>query len=159
MTEFQTDATRALSATFQDPIVQILLEHSNLTKIQFESLLISSLGEELAGKRLSGQEKVKLRLERANLTRGSFNRTVGQARDNVVASIYTILLLGYVGLFDSPELGPFLEIASRIKAYVEQQRASAEMTTEEQLRVTKLIGEELQRGIMELARGAWRKDL
>jgi len=155
----QPNATRPLDELFQDPIVKILLQHSNLTEIQFESLLISLLGEELVGKRLSGQERTKLRRERINLTRGSFNRTLHQARDNVVASIYTILLLGYAGLFDSPELEPFLEIASRVKAYVEQRRASPEAITEEELRVTRLIAEELQKGIAGLVQGARRREV
>ncbi len=159
MTQPQMNFTRPLNGTFQDPIVQTLLKNSNLTTIQFESLLISLLGEELAGKRLSGLEKTRLRREKVNLTRGSFNRTVAQARSNVVASVYTILLLGYVGLFDTPELIPFLEIASRIKTYVEQRRTPPQAVTEEELRVTRIIAEELQRGIAELVRGTGRRDL
>lgn len=159
LADLQPNTTRPLDEVFQDPIVQVLLQHSNLTGIQFESLLISLLGEELAGKRLSGQERAKLRRERADLTRGSFNRTVGQARNNVVASIYTILLLGYVGLFDTPELEPFLEIASRVKAYAEQRKASPEAVTEEELRVTRLIAEELEKGIADLVRGVRRRQV
>jgi len=155
----QLSVTGPLNVTFQDPILKILLEHSNLTKTQFESLLISLLGEELAGRRLSGQEKAKLRHERPNLTRGSFERTVTQARKNVVASIYTILLLGYVGVFDTPELTSFLEIASRVRTYMDQRRISPQMATEEELRVTKLIAQELERGIADLVRGAWRRGL
>lgn len=157
--ESQPDATQTLNATLQDPIAQILLEHSSLTRIQFKSLLISLLGEELTGRRLSGQERANLRSERINLSRGSFNRTVAQARDNVVESVYTILLLGYVGLFDTPELGPFLEIASRIKAHMEEQKASGTGTTKEQMRVADLIREELERGLMDLVRGTGRKGL
>jgi len=148
-----------LKGTFQDQIVKILLEHSNLTKTQFESLLISLLGEELAGRHLSGQEKAKLRHGRPNLTRGAFNRTVTQARGNVVASIYTILLLGYVGLFDTPELTSFLEIASRVRTYMDQRRISSQRTTEEELRVMKLIAEELEKGIKSLVQEAWREGL
>ncbi len=157
LAEPQPNTTRPLGGVFQDPIVQVLLQHSSLTEIQFESLLISLLGEELVGKRLSGEERAKLRRERDNLTRGSFNRTVVQARNNVVSSIYTILLLGYVGLFDTPELEPFLEIASRVKAYVEQRKASPETITEEELRVTRLISEELQKGIADLVQGTRRR--
>lgn len=149
----QPNATGPLDEVFQDPVVKVLLQHSNLTEIQFESLLISLLGEELAGKRLSGQERAKLRRGRAGLTRGSFNRTVTQARNNVVASIYTTILLGYVGLFDNPELEPFLEIASRIKTYVEDQVPAQGAVTEERLKAVKVIGEDLQRAIKDLARG------
>lgn len=159
LTEPKPNIMRTYDGFFKDPIVQVLLQNSNLTEIQFESLLISLLGEELVGKRLSGQERVKLRRERADLTRGSFNRTVGQARSNVVASIYTILLLGYVGVFESPELEPFLEIASRVKAHLEQRKAPSEAITEEELRVTRIIAEELQKGIADLVRGGRRRGL
>ena len=155
----QVTVMQPLNGTFRDPIVRILLEHSHLTKTQFESLLISLLGEELAGRCLSGQEKAKLRHGRPNLTRGAFNRTVTQARGNIVASIYTILLLGYVGLFDTPELTSFLEIAGRVRTYMDQRRISSQTMTEEELRVMKLIAEELEKGIKGLVQGAWRKGL
>jgi hypothetical protein len=154
----QISVTKPLNGALQDPIVKMLLEHSNLTKIQFESLLISLLGEELAGKRLSGEEKAKLRQGRSNITRGAFNRTVAQARENVVASIYTILLLGYVGVFDTPELSGFLEVAGRLRTYMDQRRLSSQPEAGEELRITRLIAEELERGIADLVRGAWRRD-
>jgi hypothetical protein len=154
-----TQAKHILKGTFYDPIVQTLLKYSNLTQIQFESLLISALGEDATGKPLIGREKVRLRLSRTNLTRGSFNRTVAQARKNVVASIYTILLLGYTGLFDQPELEPFLEVSSRIKSYVDQRKASREMAAEEQTRVMRLIGDELRRTVEDLAHGVRRQEV
>lgn len=159
MTDPQAHTTQVLTTTLQDPIVQTLLKYSNLTKIQFESLLISLFGEESLGRRLSGQERARLRLEKANITRGSFNRTVAQARQNVAASIYTILLLGYVGLFDTPQLEPFLEIADRIKRYAEEQSSVDQEIRGEGLRATRLIGEELQQRIVELVRGPRRRAL
>ena len=109
MSETLDGARQLLSATLHDPIAQTLLIHSNLTRVQLETVLISMLGEELSGRPLHSHEKVVLRPMKPKLTRGSFNRTLSQGRKNVVRSIYTILLLGYVGLFDSPELQPFLE--------------------------------------------------
>jgi hypothetical protein len=145
-----------LKSTLRDPIAQTLLNHSNLTRIQFESLLISALGEDITGRPLSMREKVTLRPSKANLTRGAFNRTLAQARRNVVASIYTLLLLGYAGLFDRPELEPFIELSSRIKAYVDQQKTLSDVTVEEQARVMRLIGEELRKTVEDLAHGVQR---
>ncbi|MCJ7505262.1 hypothetical protein MUP05_02155 [Candidatus Bathyarchaeota archaeon] len=71
-----------------------------------------------------------------------------------MGSIYTILLLGYVGLFDSPELAPFLELASRMKAYIDQREASETMTQEDRGEVMKIIGDELEEAINTLVRGA-----
>lgn len=70
-----------------------------------------------------------------------------------MASIYTLLLLGYAGLFDRPELEPFIELSSRIKAYVDQQKTSDRVTVEDQTRVMRLIGEELRRTVEDLAHG------
>jgi len=147
-------AKQILTATFRDPITQTLLIHSSLTRTQFETVLISMLGQELSGRALLSHERLVLRLTKPKLTRGSFNRTLSQARRNIVGSIYTILLLGYVGLFDSPELAPFLELASRMKAYIDQREASETMTQEERGEVMKIIGDELEEAINTLVRGA-----
>lgn len=147
-------AKQVLTATFRDPITQTLLIHSSLTRTQFETVLISMLGQELSGRPVLSHERLVLRLTKPKLTRGSFNRTLSQARRNIVGSIYTILLLGYVGLFDSPELAPFLELASRMKAYIDQREASETMTQEDRGEVMKIIGDELEEAINTLVRGA-----
>ena len=54
----------------------------------------------------------------ANISRGSYNRTLIQAQNNVIRSIYTILLMGYVGLFDTPALQPFLELSDELQSYM-----------------------------------------
>jgi hypothetical protein len=154
MSETLEGARQLLNATFRDPITQTLLIHSNLTRAQLETVLISMLGQELSGTPLKSHEKVVLRPTKPKLTRGSFNRTLSQGRKNVVQSIYTILLLGYVGLFDSPELQPFLEMASRMRAYIDQEKASETMTGEARREVMKVIGKELEEAINSLARGA-----
>jgi hypothetical protein len=154
LSETLAGARQLLNTTFHDPIAQTLLIHSNLTRAQLETVLISMLGQELSGRTLQSRERVLLRPTKPKLTRGSFNRTLSQGRRNVVRSIYTILLLGYVGLFDSPELQPFLELASRMKAYIEQGEASETMTSEARREVMKVIGKELEEAINSLASGA-----
>ena len=66
--------------------------------------------------RLRYQEKAQIRL--LAVTRGAFNRTLRQARQNIIKSIYTILLLGYLGIFDDMSLNPYLEIANRLQGYI-----------------------------------------
>lgn len=108
-----------LKTSLDDPIVKILTENSQLTEIQLETLLIDSLHENIIGKRLKCSEKAGLRLKRAKVSRGAFNRTLRQARENVIRSIYTIMLLGYLGLFETAALSPYLEIADRLQNYLE----------------------------------------
>jgi hypothetical protein len=103
----------------RDPITKLLLGNSQLTVPQFETLLATSISGE------SNVKKGRRRLYRPsgrNLSRGSFNRTLIQAQNNVMRSIYTILLLGYVGLYDSPSLQPFIELSDTIQSYVQQGR-------------------------------------
>jgi len=50
------------------------------------------------------------------ISRGSLNRSLRQARENVSEAIHTILLLGYGGLIDSPALAPFVEASELLKS-------------------------------------------
>lgn len=148
-----TQAKEFLNNTTRDRITQILLQHSTLTRTQFETVLISLLGQELSGKPLPSKERTALRSTKLSPTRGAFNRTLAQARGNIVKSIYTLILLGYVGLLDSSELTPFLELASRIKAYIDERKSLVESNDKEQSKVVDLIAEELEKAIQALAQG------
>ena len=81
-----------LNGALSDPIVKILAKNSQLTKTQLETLLIDVLAENLAGKQLKYDEKANLRLTKAKISRGAFNRTLKQSKENVIKSIYTVLL-------------------------------------------------------------------
>ena len=142
-----------LLKSLNDPITKILASNSHLTKTQLETLLIDVLSENISGKSLKYDEKSKLRLTKAKISRGSFNRTLAQAKENVVKAIYTVLLLGYLGIFDSTILDPYLEIAHKLQEYVEAHKniphTSAEVN--EQLKVIKMIREELETSLKQLS--------
>ena len=97
-----------LKGALNDPIVKLLSENSQLTKIQLETLLIDLLADNLTGKLLKYDEKANFRLIKAKISRGSFNRTLKQSKENVIKSIYTILLLGYLGVLETSSLSPYL---------------------------------------------------
>ena len=101
-----------------DPLVKILLENSLFTKIQLETLLIDLLAEQLLEKKISYGEKSKIRLTNRKISRGSFNRTLQQARKNMMKSIWTVLMLGYLKVLDTPSLSPFLEVSNRLEGYL-----------------------------------------
>ena len=134
-----------LQAT-NDPIVKILVRSSNLTQTQLETLLIDFLASNLSYKSLKNEEKARLRLSKAEISRGAFNRTLKQARSNVIQSMYTIILLGYLGLFENTRLEPYLEAANRIQHYVNAYKdaLSNGALAEEQLRVVSMLREELE---------------
>ncbi len=72
-----------LNGALNDPIVKILAKNSQLTKTQLETLLIDILAENISGKHLNYDEKARLRLTKAKLSRGAFNRTLKQSKENV----------------------------------------------------------------------------
>ena len=142
-----------LNEALNDPIVKILSKNSQLTKTQLETLLIDILAENIAGKPLKYDEKASLRLIKAKISRGSFNRTLMQSKENVIKSIYTVLLLGYLGVFESTTLDPYLEIANKLKEYVEAHKDIPGEGEElkNHLKVIEIIREELETSLKRLA--------
>lgn len=144
-----------LKNALDDQITKILLKSSNLTKIQVETLLIDFLAANIAEKPLKMEEKAKLRLTKAEISRGAFNRTLKQARSNVIQCIYTILLLGYLGIFDSTRLDPYIEISNKLQTYVNAYKniLPYKNRAEENLRVITMLRDELERSLEALSSG------
>lgn len=142
-----------LIRSLSDPIVKILAKNSHLTKTQLETLLIDVLSENIAGKSLKYDKKARLRLTKARISRGSFNRTLKQAKENVIKAIYTVLLLGYLGIFESTTLDPYLEIANKLHEYVEAYKNIPDKSGElnEHLKVIKMIREDLETNLKQLS--------
>jgi hypothetical protein len=142
-----------LNGSLSDPVVHFLADNSALTKTQLETFLIDVLAESMAGKQLKYDDKARLRLTKAEISRGAFNRTLRQAKDNVVKSIYTILLLGYLGVFEDTKLAPYLEIANKLHEYVDACKASPSSTDalSNHLKLMQIIREELQTSLEKLS--------
>jgi len=135
-----------LLGSTSDPIIKILSKNSNLTKTQLETLLIDFLAPNVSGKSLTNQEKALLRLTKAGISRGAFNHTLKQARRNIIQSIYTIILLGYLGLFEDTRLDPYLEVANKLREYVGAYKdvLSNNDLAAEHLRIVTMLREELE---------------
>lgn len=129
-----------------DPLVKTLSKNSHLTATQLETLLIDVLAVNLSLQPLKYEEKAKLRPMKAAISRGSFNRTLRQAKQNIIKSIYTVILLGYFGILDDPNLTPYIEVANRLKAYTKAYRdlLSNHEGAKEQVQVIQILREELQ---------------
>jgi hypothetical protein len=142
-----------LNSSFGDPIVKIMAQNSTLTRTQLETLLIDILSENIAGKSLKYDEKARLRLTKAKISRGAFNRTLRQAKENVIKSIYTVLLLGYLGVFESTTLDPYLEIANKLHEYLEAYKNMPNKGGElgEHLKVIEIIRAELETTLKQLS--------
>ena len=145
------EAKKWLKRSSDDPIVKILAKNSNLTKTQLETLLIDILAENISGKSLKYDQKAKLRL--SAVSRGAFNRTLRQARRNVIQSIYTILLLGYLGVFEDTRLDPYLEIANKLQTYMKAHKDIVrKQELNEYLRVINRLREELEASLEQLSK-------
>ena len=142
-----------LTGALNDTIVKILSKNSQLTKIQLETLLIDILAENISGKQLKYDEKANLRLTKAKISRGAFNRTLKQSKENVIKSIYTVLLLGYLGVFESTTLDPYLEIANKLHEYVEANQSTPDKEEElkDRLKVIEIIRTELETSLKRLS--------
>ena len=117
---------RTIREILSDPIGARLLARSNVTLIQFETLLVDQLGHDIANKRLTREEMAQIVREKGRISRGAMNRTLRQARENVSEAIHTILLLGYGGLFESPSLVPFVEASDRLRTQTEELREATQ---------------------------------
>ena len=142
-----------LNGALCDPIVKILAKNSQLTKVQLETLLIDILSDNISGKSLKYDEKANLRLTKAKISRGAFNRTLKQSKENVIKSIYTVLLLGYLGVFDSTTLDPYLEIANKLQDYVQAHQSTPDKEEEinDHLKVIEIIRNELETSLKQLS--------
>lgn len=125
-----SDARESIRNQIRDPVTKLLLANSQLSSAQLETLLADSLSTDTKKGRRS-----LFRPSKTRISRGSYNRTLLQAQNNVIRSIYTVLLLGYVGLFDSAALQPFIELSDTIQSYVHESRTDfpADRTALEQL--------------------------
>ena len=138
-----------LKTSINDPIAKVLTENSHLTKTQLETLLIDVLSEGMSPKHLKYDEKARLRLTKAKISRGAFNRTLRQSKDNVIKSIYTVLLLGYLGIFESTTLDPYLEIANKLRQYLEVHKGMTYQDTDH-LKAIRIMRDDLETSLKRL---------
>lgn len=128
------------------------MKNSHLTKTQTETFLIDILAEKITETKMIYEEKAKLRLLKAGVSRGSFNRTLRQSRMNIIKSLYTIILLGYLGVFESPKLEPYLELANKLHAFTEAYKELLKKgeVNSEQAKIINILQKELENGLKQL---------
>ncbi|MEM3045785.1 MAG: hypothetical protein QW057_01730 [Candidatus Bathyarchaeia archaeon] len=109
--------TGALAALSKDQLAKMLLKESHLTERQLSAILIDILAEELAQNSVKYEEKARSMPKPES--RGAYNRTLTQARRNVIRSFFTLYLLGYMGLLSLPELAEHMKLGEALKSYVD----------------------------------------
>lgn len=152
VTEYTIEIQSWIKRLLEDPLTEILLNNSLLSKIQLETLLIDLLSENIVGNRINYEEKAKLRLNNKGISRGSFNRTLKQANININKTINTVLLLGYLGIFKTPQLQPFIQISNDLNRYIKiytslWDRQNAESIENIKLKEISLLKKELEESL------------
>lgn len=131
-----------------DIIVKTLLKESHITKIQLETLYIDILAPNILQKQIKFSDKVNLRTKEPKISRGAFIRTLKQSKRNIIKSINTILLLGYMGIFDTPKLQSYIEISNRLHSILEMYNGVQENHHDDFVALLKQeLIQELQNGI------------
>ena len=62
--------------------------------------------------------KNKVIYRNKKVSRGSFSRTLGQGRRRVISSIFTIVLLSYVGVFDAKPFEEYQNLVEKLRDYL-----------------------------------------
>ncbi|MBS7658747.1 MAG: hypothetical protein QXL69_04585 [Candidatus Bathyarchaeia archaeon] len=133
-----------IKQNLNDPLTKTLLENSSLTKTQFETFLIDAFSKQYHSTLSKSEIKTMLRLK-GKVSRGAFNRTKTQAIRNIIKAIYTILLLGYVGIFDSSKLDPFIELSQKLDSYIKE--IKSERNYEKYNWIARILEEELKEAL------------
>lgn len=150
--EYSIKTQSRIKRLLEDPITKILLNNSLLSIIQLETLLIDLLSENITGYSLKYEDKAKLRLNDKGVSRGSFNRTLKQANKNINKSINTIFLLGYLGIFKTPQLQPFIEMSNNLNRYIKSytslwKKQNTELIENHKIEEITLLKNELEEGL------------
>lgn len=135
-----------VNRSFKDPLAALLLKNSNLTTAQYECLVIDYLVENITDNSLTYDNKALFRSKK--VSRGSFSRTLSQARSNIISSIYTILLLSYIGVFDTEPFDDYRNLSEKLSEYLSIIDNLDQVQSRQFIR---RIERELQEGIRALA--------
>jgi len=140
----------SLSRLRDDQLARTLLQNSHLTQVQFVTFLTDVLWP--ASQTLGDSERSRRRSGGRNVSKGAFNRSLAQARRNVIKSVYTLFLLAYFGLFDSPKLEPFLRLGDEMKTLVDARHETRDKDAPEGYNGTRILQDALQEAVGHLAR-------
>jgi len=138
----------SLARLKNDGLAKTILQNSHLSEVQFATLVIDVLWHT----RQPSSQDEGLRSHRRQVSKGAFNRSLAQARRNVIRSIYTVFLLAYFGLFDSPKLEPFLRLGDEMRTFVDAKQETVHEGDSDTREALKALENALEKSIGELAR-------
>ncbi len=154
MTETSEYVQKMVQKAFYDPITELLLKKSNLTNAQFETLMIDILVDSMSDEKTSFKQKAFFRERK--VSRGSFSRTLGQGRTRVISSVFTILLLSYVGVLQGAPFEEYQILAEKLREYLSAVESASSSQSKAMLR---RVEEDLTAGINALSKPTSLKNM
>lgn len=92
-----------------DPFLMALADRCSLTPRQLEAFLLEAASEE------EGRMRFSEKARRLGVSRGTYARILQQALNNVSQSLFTVLLLSYMGMLGEERHRWFIEIGEAIR--------------------------------------------
>jgi|TARA_B100001971_G_scaffold180919_1_gene177381 hypothetical protein len=91
-----------------DKIGEFLVKRVNLTKPQLDTLLISLFNNDKLSNMVTYRDK-------GSVSKGSFIRTLKQARKNVESSLFTLIILEYFSIIEESHIINLIKIGNSLK--------------------------------------------
>ena len=104
-----------------DPVLEELLRNSHLTRTQLQTLVSYQTRNHLR----SGPYKATHRRPEKHVSKGSFHRSLLQARRNITRSLFTLITLGYLDITDTLDVHSFIELGQTVRELREAERTQS----------------------------------
>jgi hypothetical protein len=117
------NAQKGIKSFLQEPLCEILLKKSFFTEIQLETLLIDHMIGESADQRVTQEKKAKARRVSKGRSRGAYNRVLQQSRKKLEKTLYSILLMGYLGILADVRISTLSEASEKLQNYINSVRS------------------------------------
>lgn len=93
-----------------DEIGSYLVDRTSLTKSQLDTLLISIFDN-------NNLDVKVLQRDKGKVSKGSFSRTLKQAKNNVENSLFTLIILEYFSIIDKNHIIDLIKIGNVLKKF------------------------------------------
>ena len=117
------NAQKGIKSFLQEPLCEILLKKSFFTEIQLETLLIDHMIGESVDQRVTQEKKAKARRVSKGRSRGAYNRVLQQSRKKLEKTLYSILLMGYLGILADVRISTLSEASEKLQDYINSVRS------------------------------------
>ena len=117
------NAQKDIRSFLHEPLCRILLEKSFFTEIQLETLLIDHMMEQTLEQRVTQEEKAKARKVSKGRSRGAYNRVLQQSRRKLEKTLYSVLLMGYLGILEDIRVSTLRDASEKLQDYINTVRS------------------------------------